>query len=434
MMKLLPKHVAVFSCSLLLLCAAAAEAQAEPGEGIQAENFRLNLGLDVNGRATSNLFFQEENTTPLAWSLGVTPNLSVETLDPKVFALELDWGGTWRQYLSSNNAISSQSGFSTVLGAAAHINPAGAFSLRLEEAFTRTNEAPNSITAATINRIVNRAGAVIGVHPGGRVFEGHLSYHWHTFLYNLENSTLNQLNKDEHRFGLRTSWRFLPRTALVLMGDWRMVRYKQAARQVAADSSLVNINSNPLRIQAGLNGLILNNLSLQLLGGYGMGFYETGPNFQGIIGSARATYFLRNEQDSSISLGYRREFEDATLGSLFRQHTALLAYGQNLFDKKLRLGLEGSTNFRTYLLPESGTFPVQNGGEVQLPTQIDDTLVNLIARMQYNPTKWLGVRGQYDLQMNITDSNVQLVTNAPTEIPGRSYTRHLVTLSAVLTY
>ena len=203
-------------------------ASAEPGDGVTAENFLLNAQLTLSGGGNTNLFYQDvEQDRDFAASLLVTPSISIETLKASNLGLKVNWEASWQQYLDSQDNVLEQSGFATKLGAAAHINQKGAASVRLEEGLTRTNEAPNAPSAPTIHRVINRAGAVVGVHPGGRVLQGYFSYHWETTNYN---QFLEGLDKDEHDFQLRGVYKFLPRTAALLTTNFRLIDYDESGR------------------------------------------------------------------------------------------------------------------------------------------------------------------------------------------------------------
>lgn len=424
----------VGGCVCALLLGVSSAAYADAGDGIEGENLRLRLGLGASGQANTNLFYQPEVTDNLAWSLNISPSLSLESINSQVIDFNLNWDGNWQQFLSSNELVRDQSGFSTTLGANANINAQGAVSLRLEESLNRTNEAPNNPSRATINRFINRAGAVLGIHPGGRAIQTYLSYHWKTTNFNFQDSSLNDLDSDQHQLRARAVWQFLPRTAALLTAQFAFVNYDQPTRRLGSDLTIPNFNSRPLRVTAGLNGLILNRVSAQANIGYGNSFYVNGPNFGGVIGDLKLTYYLGGQKDSSVSLGYERSFQDSTLGNFFASHIVRAIYNQNLFEDKLALRLSGGPEFRTYALVDaSGNLPLQNGGSGELPDDIQDALWTADANVNWNPTKWATIGAGYGLRLNDTEDNI-IQLSGPADLQGRNYVQQIFSLSAQVRY
>ena len=427
------RFVTVVLSTIASLVCAPALAGAEPGEGIQSENFRLSLNLDTSASTNSNLFFEENPSRGLVWSLGVTPSMKLATVDPKLIDFALDWSIGYQQMLSTDEVLLAQSGLSTTLGASAHINAKGNFSLRLEEGFTRTNEAPNTPSTSSIHRFVNTAGAILGVHPGGRVIQGFVGYHLNSTFYNFDETNLEQLNKDEHAFDARVTWTFLPQTSAVLLGQYSLINYDEPAR-VIGNTSIPNINSRPITVRAGLNGLVLKRLAVKLLAGYGAARYVDGDSFSGIVGTAKATYYLTANKASNVTLAYERGFQDSTLGNFQTSHIIGLLFSQALLNQQLKLDLGANVEFREYDLT-SVTAPLENGGSVVLPEQINDTLISGRLGANYALRKWMSFGGRYTLKSNVTQDDVQVVTPGAAEVTlGRSYVQHMVSIYLRLTY
>ena len=420
-------------CMSALTLVAPTAAFAEPGDGIKADNFKLSFGLGLSAGTNTNLFFQSEPSRGLAWSLNVLPNLTLSTIDPKLVAFQLEWGAGYQQYLSSDQAVAAQSGFSTTLNSAAHINPNGHVSLRLEEGITRTNEAPNDVSTESIHRIVNRAGGVFGIHPVGRTIEAHLRYTWIATFFQQNDLALQQLNKDEHVFDGRLAWSFLPRTAAFLSANYRRVNYDQAARSIGT-AQVVNADSRPLRFQVGLNGLILNRLAAQAQIGYALARYVEGNTFRGVIGRGKLTYFLDSDGDSSVFAGYTRRFRASTLGNFSQSHVVDAGFEQLLLDKRLAINIDGLLEFRRTDLTDVGELPLAGGGSGVFPDQLDDTLLSLNAGARYSLRKWFSLGAGYTLRSNFTQSNLTPVTGSPELIAGRDYNQHIVNIFARFVY
>ena len=405
-------------------------ASAEPGEGIRSDSLKLNLGLGLGTQLNTNPFFQNNSRTQLALSGRVTPRISLSTVNSDFFKLKLDWDAGWQQYFTDDAALAAQSGFSTTLTALAAINTKGAFSLTLDEALTRTNEPTNSPTTATFNRLNNRVGGTIGIHPGGQVFQFFAGYHWGKFTYN---EAIADLNKDEHELRGRFVWRFFPKSTAHVTADYRIIQYEQAERQLGGSSSLTNNNSAPLRLLAGVDTLILSNLSLALAGGYGWSFYEAGPDTAEFLfnGDLR---LLFGAGSRFIGLSYNRGFSDSLLGNFQLDNRVGLNTGWSIMDDKLSLGAGLEVDWRGYRLPETGGANV-NGGIVNLPTEINDFLVFGKANVSYAFAPWLRLAANYRLNINNADTvNVVELTRGDAVIAGRDYFQNVVDLSLNVQY
>ena len=418
---------AMLCTSFVCLPAAAAAA---PGEGIRSDSLRLNLGLGLGTQLNTNLFFQEDPVSPLALSGRVMPRIELATLNSSFFKLKLNWDAGWQQYFSDDAAVSAQTGFSTTLTALAAINSDGAFSLTLDEALTRTNEPTNTPSTATFNRLNNRVGGVIGIHPGGKVFQFYTGYHWNLFTYNEE---LDDLNKDEHQLDARFVWKFFPKSTANITADYRFIFYQQAERVLGADSVLANNDSTPLRLTAGVDTLVTPNIAIALSAGYGWTFYEAGPDTSEFLFNGNGR-FLFGSTSRFVGLTYRRGFDDSLLGNFQIDNTVGLETGWSLDDEKLLLNAGVDLIWRGYRIPETSGANVV-GGVVQIPTEINDLLINGTAEVAYAFTPWLNLAARYQLNINNADpvNNITL-TRGDTVIAGRNFFRNVIDLSLNLQY
>jgi hypothetical protein len=402
-------------------------AYAEPGDGVQNEYFILHAGIDLLSGVNTNVFFQDSNEASrpgAAAKLLIQPNLKINNQEGTSVDFDLDWRMGWRQYLSGDDSVSAQSGLNTVLGAGVTLNPRGNFSLRIEDQFIRTNEAPNEPTPTPINRIVNRLGGTLGIHPGGRVFQGYVSYHWSLFDYSEQ---LSSLNKDSHDLQGRFIWQFLPKTALLLNADYSIINYDEPFRRTSrgVPTALANVNSSPLRIQAGLSGLITNGLSLTLLGGWGWGFYDAGASPSRLLITSQLAYQFGPARKSKAYVGYTRGFRDAPLGNYFEFDLFNIGVEQLLSNDDLRIFADVSFNLRDAILSDAGPLPLADGGTALLPPVLADTLLNTNVGVSYNFTRWFDAGVNYMVRANFSDSNVELVAGEE-EISGRSFVQHII--------
>ncbi|RAL24992.1 hypothetical protein DL240_01920 [Lujinxingia litoralis] len=393
----------------------------------------LGAGFD------SNLYYSSsrENSSIRQVPEGyIEPSLKLSTPNPAMWDLNGSAAVGWRQYLSSEETVASQSGLAANLGASLTWNPRGVFSLRLSENFVRTNEAPSYESADSVNRIFNRAGAMLGFHPGGRVLESYLSYDFSLYRHNL----YEELDRSTHHVGWKGHWSFLPKTALVAKADYRRINYVSAYQGgpsgdvVSPEGRLRNANSTPLRLTGGLRGLLTQRITLGLQAGYGWGFYEanSGPDFKGLLVQAEASYqFGPVELDSRIRAGYQRDFTDSTLGNYYTYHRALVGFQQGLVGGRLRLGLEADAQMRDYA--DLGVRQVVTQDNViTLPENVSDLLVGVLGETSFEIRKGWDLGLSYRFVSNFTEDIIEVEGLGENSV--RDYQRHHVVLSTTLTY
>lgn len=416
--------------SAVCLILSPALASAEAGDGVEGENFKLKLSASAGTSVNSNLFYQENPTAPSALALVISPGMSLSSTKTDKVALSLNWGLSWTQFLSSNNALSQQSGFATDLGAAAHFNQGGNLSLRLEENLQRTNDPPNGPNVNAINRFNNKLGGIVGIHPGGRALQAYLSYHWTSINFNNPDINLAASNRDEHALQGRFVWQFRPRTAALLTANYTFVNYDQPTR-VVGGATLDNFDSRPLRLTAGLNGLITRKLSAELTAGYGRAGYVAGPSFSGFIGRALLGYYIDSAKNNKLALAYTRSFSDTFIGNFVLANRFDLTYTQPLINDRLKVDLGAFYARRNYAIPSGGVIPLP-GSDVVLPPNIIDNRIGAGLGLGFSIKKWLSVKGGYQLNSNISDSNVSIARGE--DVAGRSYIQHIVNASVMATY
>jgi hypothetical protein len=413
---------------LIAICAllsAPAPAAAEPGDGVQNEYFVLQAGVNIQGGVNTNLFFQDEGeeTPGVVPQLLFQPYLGITNQKNSKVDFNLDWRLGWTQYASSEDTVLDQSGLNTLIGGGVTFNPRGSVSFRLNESFTRTNEPPNTPGGDSIHRVVNRAGGTLGIHPGGRVFQGYLSYNWSLFDFS---EAVESLNKNEHDLQGRFVWQFLPRTAAMLTTTYSIISYDSPFRTTPSGvpTALANVDSTPLRIQGGLSGLISNGLALTLLAGYGWAFYESGPSTDGLLFTGQLAYMFGPARKSKVSLDYNYGFQDASIGNFYTAHTFGLGYEQLLSNDDLRFDAGVGLGLRDYAIG-AASVPLSNGGTGAVPSNINDMLINGNAGVSYNFTRWFDAGFNYNLRLNSSDTNVSVISGQE-EITGRSYLQHVL--------
>lgn len=415
-------------------------AKAEAGDGLRAGDLKLNPRLTLSGAYDENVFRldrqERRGRVSSAPMLSVEPGLEISTIDPTSVDFSLDGSVEWEQYISQDPSLQAQSGLQGAGNVSAVLSPRGTLSLKLSDDFTYRNEPPPYASRTSWDRLVNAAGAKVGIHPGDRILEVGLGYNYVVHRYLTDN--LQDLDKDTHEFGLDVAWKFLPKTALVLDADGSLVRYGTPFRG-AEGAGLRNVDSNPIHLRGGLSGLVSNRISVRLLGGHGWGLYDSGPSYRGLLALADITFKYGNlEMDNRVTAGYERSFSDATVGNYFGYHRGYLELRQNLMDKRLGLSLKGSYTRRDYasfqLDQQNGLNVTENrNGEQVFFDDLEDNQLEVTAGVHGKFFDWWDTSLEYTYDANLSNDR-QDVPAAGDARYFRRYQRHHVMLSTTFKY
>jgi hypothetical protein len=134
---------------------------------------------------------------------------------------------------------------------------------------------------------------------------------------------------------LDTAWKWLPKTAIFFNAQQGYITYLN-------DQSAAKVSSYPLRLTAGLRGLLTEKTAATLSLGYTNGFYSSGGSTEGIWGStyAELAVTVRPTQLSRVVAGYRHDFVNAVISSFSYNETAYLSFLQQIAGR-LALDLSG---------------------------------------------------------------------------------------------
>ncbi len=404
------------------LLMAPASAFAEAGEGIKTGNYKLSLGTSLSTSLDTNLFYEsaeETDALTAATSLLIEPFVTLSTVKTGRVDLSLDTRVRWQQYLDSEDVVSNQSGLTADLSGGVAFNRSGAVSFAVSDKFVRTNEPPSNPADFPYNRFSNTLGATLGFHPGGKVFQHYLSYDWTIYRHSEE---IESLDKQSHNFRLNNYWRFLPRTAVILTGEYGITTYDDPQR----DAGLANVDSSPLRITGGLTGLITNRISLRLIGGWGFSFSETGETFSGLLLDTQIAWMFGNkEAGNRLYLGYEQGFSDSSISNFYQYYRPYT--GLNIgIGKRVKAGLEVDMSLRSY----GGV--AQSSGGIDIPAELSDTLVTGDVFLNFFIFKWWTADLRYTLNANFTNDTV--ANNNFGSEAVRDYTRHAIYLGTTFRY
>ena len=416
----------------------ASPAWGEWGEGIEGGPFVLHPGVSLSAGFDSNVYYSSTRDGSAIHQSPeglVRPSLSIATKDGGNWNVDGSASVGWRQYFSEEQRVRNQSGLSADVTGNVRWNENGPFSLHLSEEFVRTNEAPNSPSSEPINRIFNQAGIMAGIHPGGRILETYFSYDLGLYRHSAQ---VAGLDRHIHHFGWHGRWSFLPKTAITAEVDHRRIRYSQERRggaSITPDGQIRNADSNPVRLLGGIEGLITRRISVGARGGYGWAMYDDGPDHQGALARAEASYQFGNlEFDNRLRAGYELGFSDSAIGNYYTSHRAIAGYQQGFVDNRLRLDIEVDGQIRDYSELELDRVETEVA-EIEYPDDISDLLVGVGASLKYDIRKGWNVGLSYQLRANFTDDVIDVDrATVPAESVVRDYQRHHVLLSTEITY
>jgi hypothetical protein len=187
---------------------------------------------------------------------------------------------------------------------------------------------------------------------------------------------------------LDVSWKWLPKTALFLQASQGYITYLYDAPPGTPNK----VPSLPLRVFAGLRGLITPRVAGLLSLGYMNGFYESGATTKGVFGhtyiQAQAT--ITPTLVSRIVLGYKHDFTNSVIGNFSYDDAVYASYGHQLAGR--------------VAVDISGRYIRRNYQGTMLPRV--DHAFTAGAVVDYYPRNWIYAGLGYSLFSNATDATV----------------------------
>jgi len=231
--------------------------------------------------------------------------------------------GIYRQFYSPDKSgIYNDPRFGAHLGGVVIYSPSKLFTIQAYETFDRFSEPHYMIrNTFTTSWDQNSAGVLMRIVPGDGLLETVLRYNMN--LYYFEDSELSSASKMEHNIQARVSYKFLPYSQLWLIGTYDINQYFENAGVR---------NSMPIKVAGGVSTPLWTSLALSLGGGYGWGFYSSGPAPDTWLAFAGIQYSM----STRLKLGFQYDhtFEDSLLGSYSDQNnftfSATMPFGQKL--------------------------------------------------------------------------------------------------------
>jgi hypothetical protein len=328
-------------------------AAAESPTGINlGEGVLMHVGLGAEAGYDSNVFYGSSSIpgavigSPILrfTGFGEITNASRSGSVPAL-SYDVRAGLTYRRYLSDNefvkrydNAWMPSAGLS--LGTVA-----GEWTFTLSDSFLRQEDPPYQSTGLSdvspISRDNNLAMLQAQWAPGGGRITGTLRYSNSIDIFE-QGSGYSYANSLTHTFTLDVSWKWLPKTAIFVQANQGYISY-------LSTNSEGKVPSYPLRVVAGLRGLITPKLQAVLSLGYANGFYRTGATTGGFWGSTYVDVqgIVNPTLLSRLTVGYHQDFQNSVISNFYYQYSVYASWVHQI-GGRLSLDLSARYSYLDY--------------------------------------------------------------------------------------
>ncbi|HZS38114.1 MAG TPA: hypothetical protein VFF06_14855 [Polyangia bacterium] len=422
----------------------------------------LHPGIAAELRYDTNVFYAPSGSEIGALILRLLPSLDLATRPPQRggnlphgvdFRLHL--GADYNEYLTGGQITSAHRSIGAIAGMLLTLFPNHLFTVDLFDNYTRTTQPPyGSQFTYNLDRDTNEAGVRFRLRPGGGRLEIDLSYTFGLDFFEpqAQNPSITDLNVFYHRINLHGQWAFFPKTAVYL--DITETPY--IYQNLAGASQFDHSNSFPLRIDAGMTGLITTKLSINAWIGYGNGFYQANPsqttmNMMGMVVSAtpNANTALggiavtwKPTILSTGTLGYKHDFANSLVGTFYDSDSVYVSWAQLIWRFTAGARLQyWNLRYNGVDACRLGIEPKSTAGAITCPampalifTRTDNNLV-FDLRLEYPFKDWLQAGVGYTLTYNNSDSQLLRPSTAGTFLlVPLDYLKHEVYLRLSVIY
>jgi hypothetical protein len=382
----------------------------------------LHLGLGTEVGWDSNVFFEANNATN-AFYLRLNPSFDLTNRPrqgTRAFQLDFHGGLGYVEYLSNRGATGDHRQFNVDAGVLASFFATGPYNFSVFANYVRTTMPPYTASSQNFDRDTNDVGARINLSPGGGRLTINIGYLFGIDYF--ENGQLTDFDLQSHRFDLRVSWRFLPKTALYVAAFEVLNFYQHRGVDNHPDSF-------PLHVEAGIQGLITAKLTVNAWIGYANGFYQWPattpasvgtPNPNTAIGGLSLSW--KPTMLSTGAIGYQHDFVNSLLGAYYDEDMVYLSWSQLVW------------RFTGFIRAQYANMRFQGVQPVQATSNGTDNNFMLNIRVDYPFRDWLIGSVGYDLFVN--RSNRMLLGPGGT-MPGAvpvDYTKNVVYLRLSFQY
>lgn len=335
---------------------------ASEGRGIRVGNFELHPGVGAEFGYDSNPLVRPPNDPLLgqALRLRLTPSISLSTLGAERSAnsngseatalptanFRATLAAIYHHFVpvsapaASSRTIEQLSNLGANAGFRLDLFPGRTWQFALFDDLARVVVGSTDFGVALVafNRIQNAGGFEVIFAPNGGVLDARLTYTNRVSIF--ENAQFSFYNFMMNEIGLRTRWRFLPKTALMWEGIGTYTNFFNPS-----GSATGLFNSFPIRTRFGLNGLLTERVGLLLMVGYEGTYFDNGDNADTPIGQAEVRYIF--SQLTSFRLGILRDVQPSFLGNYYIRNQAYASINQS-FAGRFYLSAEASGGIHQY--------------------------------------------------------------------------------------
>ncbi|HEY4240964.1 MAG TPA: hypothetical protein VGM88_14170 [Kofleriaceae bacterium] len=384
-------------------------------------------GLDLG--YISNVFYESSNPTGsgilrVLLEAGLS-SLSAQRLQPNdastpqrnnvgSFVYDLNGFLEFDQYLTGNEAVLHQGGFSGGVLARGTVNPNKPVQFQFLEQYNRLIRATNFESRADLDRDVNALNLRLLYQPEGRSLGGY-AYYINT-LDLFEDKNQRFADRFMNTVGARLIYQWLPLTRFYL-------DVSESVDTGVGDTS-TKATAYPLVAVVGAQTALTSKTALNARVGYTQGFYSAGPSYQTVVGGVELDY--KYSPVGQASLLYSYDHADSINANFYRDHL-------------IRASIEQSyAPFSFYVAPEL-RFRLYDGVtqvvDIVGPDTRTDTIFDVNAGVRYMFKDWIAGVINYNLTVDSTDYRYTTVgDHDPATNVNPSYTRHEIMLGVRATY
>ncbi len=394
----------IFLFFLISLTGFGGEALAR-GDGVRKGDLLIHPSAKIAAGYDSNVFYEAPEEAPNSGSMmmfGGGLELSNRNSRRLSFSLKSDLNFRLMTSLDTEETQTEErTGLeSAKMRADLRLFPQSSISLELKDKLSYAERASYEFLADGYQKLENAVGADLifapGSRPASRALTLKLGYVLHTTHFlGAQGQGQSRAEKLAHEMELQSRWKFFPKTAAVLGISYSLIDYEQP-KQLENESLIESMDrdSSPLRIMAGLEGLITQRVSVVLKGGFSNSFNARGESFQGFIGKFHLQYLM--EPTLQLRLGYERDGRDTSFSNYYSSHQFFLK-GELFFLNQFSINLKGGLHLYTYAASGS---PDEVTGAANLR---EDPVIRVEGSFTYQLKNWLKSSLVWEMENNRTE-------------------------------
>jgi hypothetical protein len=367
------------------------------GEGIKVSTGRLVTSLELETHHIQNPGYNTQGGSDLY--LTARPVARLDFPNPDL-ELHVNADAEYRRFLGLGQYnASALSGFAGKLTTSLLVNQLGAFAFRAGESVQRIADTGNQTYSGRALHVANDVFVGFDAKPGGGALMVSADY---ALFYDRFDRSGNYVKSDaakaldsfQQRPQLRLTWKFLPRTAVLLEGQANLAQYPGGGRY---DNGAKNQPVNIVLSYLGAVGSITPKIDVLIKAGYGDTLIST-DNYRTAVAQAELRYEITT--NAKLRMGALRDIQPTSLFKYYGQTRGYVEYNHQFFGTtQARLNLAYS--YLTYGadVMASGQHRVDQvfGGEVSLEHRFREWLsIAAIERPNLRNSTYVSAGGSKD--------------------------------------